>query len=49
MNNKILILVPVWVCDPWHPPLYDVLTIKDFSIESPEKKSVQILCQLDFC
>lgn len=23
-NNNMLILVQVWVCDPWHPPPRDV-------------------------
>lgn len=42
MDIKILILLPV--CDPWNPLLYDVLTIKAFSIESPEKKHLYKYC-----
>ncbi len=44
MDIKISILLPVWPRDPWHPLLYDVLAIKDFSIESPEKKHLYKYC-----
>lgn len=42
----MLILVPVWVCDPWQPPPRGVFTVNDFVLEAPEDRSVETSLQL---